>query len=266
MHTCLVGLVGAGKSTALAALWFSLNAKSEACAWYLANADRPTDPRHWIDLLNNWLSGVSIDRTEHSTTPVNLSLTVTAQNDKGSKVTINAPDIGGEDFQQFYEAQQFPTKHAKIIEDADNIVLFVHVEDFSHPVKLDPPTSGKTTKTITPGVEWSPREMYQACKNIALLKGIRSLRDNADFSLTVALSAWDKIEGNTTPQKVLQQRFPLLHQYLATNFKEYDLVGLSAQGCDYDDAASVKNIDLDDIKRIKVVSSTTHNDITKLFC
>ena len=80
----------------------------------------------------------------------------------------------------------------------------------------------------------------------------------------MVLSVWDLVPEGVTPGEILKQRFPLLHQYIQTNFN-YNLIGVSAQGCDYDNTASLNNIALDDIKQISIVGENTHNDITRIF-
>ena len=60
-------------------------------------------------------------------------------------------------------------------------------------------------------------------------------------------------------------RARILDQYIRTNFRDFTLVGLTAQGCDYEDPDSVAEIELDDIHRIKIVSDEQHCDITRLF-
>ena len=115
MRTCLVGLLGSGKSTALAALWFSVVEKSDRCAWYLSNQDRPSDSSHWTALRDRWLKAEPLVRTEHLEKPDSLQLRLSKQGGE-DKLNIFVPDIAGEDFQKLYESGRFPKKHAKLIE------------------------------------------------------------------------------------------------------------------------------------------------------
>lgn len=264
MHTCLVGLANAGKSTALAALWFSVTERSQLCDWYLSNSDRPKDASKWTDLRDRWLSGEALTRTEH--TPnlgvMNLKL---SKNAGDEKLDVVVPDIAGDDFQKLYETGRFPKKHGEIIAKSNHIVLFVHVDNYDHPVKLKAPKeTGTTSKALPLQKAWHPEDMYPGSRIVAMMRGIMALRSNDLTRITVVLSAWDLVPDGLTPEEILKQRFPLLHQYIQTNFN-YNLLGVSAQGCDYEDPASSKDIVLDDIKRISIVGENTHHDITRIF-
>jgi len=264
MRTCLIGLVDAGKSTALAALWFSVTERSNLCNWYLANTDRPKDAARWIDLRDHWLSGERVKRTEHETAPGVLRLKLT-ENGGDQKLDIAVPDIAGEDFEKLFEVGKFPTKHGEIIQKSDHIVLFVHATNYDHPVKLKAPkTHGKPSEKQIEIPKWQPEDMYPGSKIVAMMRGVMALRGGGDTNISVVLSAWDLIENDLTPETVLKENFPLLHQYLSTNF-DFELFGLSAQGGDYENGNSFKDIEFDDIERISVVGKSTHNDITRIF-
>ena len=112
MRTCLVGLHDSGKSTALAALWFSVRERSEACEWYLENNDMPDNASRWSTLRDLWLNGQALKRTEHKPIPEMMKLKLTShEGDK--KLTITVPDIAGEDYEKLYESGLFPKIHSE---------------------------------------------------------------------------------------------------------------------------------------------------------
>lgn len=263
-RTCLIGLVGAGKSTALAALWFSVTEKSELCDWYLPNSNRPRGSSRWTDLRDRWLSGTKLDRTEHEPHPGELKLKLKkAGSDEENEIVV--PDIAGEDYEKIYEIGRFPKRHASIVSGSNHLVLFVHIKDYDHPVRLTAPSPEGDVQTVEgEATKWIPEKMHPGSKNIAMLRGIMSLVRTKPQRVTVVLSAWDLAPNGSSPEKEFKQRFPLLYQYLQTNF-EYELFGLSAQGFDYDDAEASEKVKLDDISRISVVGTSTHNDITRVF-
>lgn len=268
MNTYIVGLDASGKSTALAALWFSVVDRSEWCEWFLPNSDRPSDTSYWAELRDRWLRGESLDITVSAFKLEVLKLRLSK---KGKffglkKLNILIPDIAGEDFQKIYELGRFPKKHTELLTKSDHIVLFVRSDMNDHPILLMAPNKMTQVEcSENKGFEWHPREAHPSCKLIAILKGIRRLRDNDMPRITVALSAWDLVQDNLSPREVIKINLPLLYQYLQTNFV-FDVVGVSAQGFDYDKGLQLKDgIELDDIKRIIVVDNEIHHDITRVF-
>ena len=144
----------------------------------------------------------------------------------------------------------------------------MHVNDYDHPVVIHAPheQSDHTEKNESEIQEWKPGKMHPGSKIIAILRGIKQLRGGVFPKITVVLTAWDLIPENSSPKEILNQRFQLLAQYLRTNL-DFDLLGLSSQGCDYDDPESLDGVELDEIERITVTTSNgeIHNDITKIF-
>ena len=267
MQTCLVGLHDSGKSTALAALWFSVADRSEHCDWYLANSDRPADAGFWLSIRDLWLKGEPLERTEHKTKPEVLKLKLRKQNGD-ERLEIVVPDIAGEDFEKIYESGRFPKNHSKILARSDRMVFFVRVDDYDHPVALTAPARSTTEKEKSTADDetssWDPSNMYTGSKIIAVLRGIRELRGKEMASITIVLTAWDLIRDESTPATIMRQRFPLLDQYLRANYV-FTLLGISAQGCNYEDPSSLESIDYDDIRRIKIVGEEDHHDISRIF-
>lgn len=264
MRTCLVGLHDSGKSTALAALWFSVAERSESCEWYLSNNDRPTDASHWTALRDRWLEGKPLIRTEHTPNPEAMKLKLSKIN-SDEKIEIVVPDIAGEDFEKLYESGRYPRKHSELLNKSDHMVFFVHVDNYDHPVILEAPKKNQTVETPTNEVqEWQPSQMHPGSKIVAVLRGIQQLRTDDMPRITIVLTAWDLITDDITPADIMKQRFPLLDQYLRTNY-EFTLLGLSAQGRDYTALIPNDKVELDDIKRITIIDEDVHNDITRVF-
>lgn len=268
MRSCLVGLVDSGKSTALAALWFSVVENSERCRWYLENRYRPTSANVWTELRDSWLSGEKVSRTKHQAMPDILNIKLTERN-SDNHLDIFVPDIAGEDFEQIFERGRFPKKHTDIISKSDVLIFFIRVDDYDYPLIL-PPLDGETTQELDhdSSDSWNATDMHSASKVIAIIKGLREICRSDFPELRIVLTAWDLVSPcSASPKSVFNERFPLVSQYLNTNF-EISIMGVSAQGCDYTNDEAMKELDLDDITRIKVVTSEgeEHNDITMLFC
>ncbi len=289
MKTSLVGLHDSGKSTALAALWFSVTDNSDHCDWHLENKNRPANSDKWTALRDKWLTAQPLQRTKHKASPENLKLKLTSSSGKEG-VELNVPDIAGEDFQSLYEAGRFPKKHSEIIKSAEHLVFFIRVKDYSIPVMAGAPLisikedqksteSDKVEKvqgeTLSSddvesvegeGLEWGPDMMHMSSKIVSVLRCCRLLRGTDFPKITIVLTAWDLIKDEASPEQILKSRFPLLDQYLRSNL-DFSLFGLSAQGCDYDDNDALEGIDLGEITRIKVTheDGRVYNDITKIF-
>ena len=293
MNNCLVGLPDSGKSTALAALFYLVADHSELCDWYLDNADRPSNSDYWYRLRDLWVQGESLQRTEHKAMPAIMKLKLTHK-ENNTKTTISIPDIPGEDYLGLYSAGRFPLKAANLIDKAERLIFFLRVDDEDAPVLSISPealekdqSSNSTGDGVklqeAPPVEWEAKHMPIQSKVIATLRCIRMLKKMPLTKLTIVLTAWDTVgKDGFTPDSVIKTCFPLVAQYLETNF-DYDLYGLSAQGYDYGNAegdakekAIAKafekaieegQIDLGDVKRINVVTRDGNEqyDMTKIF-
>jgi len=293
MNNCLIGLPDSGKSTALAALFYLVTDHSELCDWFLDNADRPSNSDYWYRLRDLWVQGKSLKRTKHEAIPAIMKLKLTHK-ENNTKTTINIPDIPGEDYQGLYSAGRFPLKAANLIDKADRLIFFLRVDDEDVPVlSISPealekdqssnPAGGDVKLSEAPPVEWEAIHMPIQSKVIAMLRCIRMLKKIPLTKLTIVLTAWDSVvEDGVTPDSVIKTCFPLVAQYLETNF-DYDLYGLSAQGYDYgdteggaiekekaqvfEDAIANGKIDLGDVNRINVITrdGNEHCDMTKIF-
>ena len=264
MKTVLIGLPESGKSTALAALWYSLNDKSESCEWYLDVNDRPKETSVWNDLRGQWLSGEAIKRTSHQVSPDVLKIKLTHRYDSEEKVSIVTPDIAGEDYEQLYETSRFSEKQAKYLKQSDNLVLFIHPQSISIPVRHKPESESEGSDSS--GQDWSPSCMHDFSKIIAMLKAINSIRNDPFNRLTVVVTAWDAIEsGGYAPEEYVKNNLSLLHQYVETNYQSF-YYGISAQGFDYKNQDE-HDYEYDEITRIKIVDQDNSicNDITKIF-
>lgn len=292
MNNCLIGLPDSGKSTALAALFYLVADHSEFCDWFLDNADRPSNSDYWYRLRDSWIQGESLMRTEHEAIPATMKLKLTNK-ENNTKTTISIPDIPGEVYEGLYSAGRFPLKAANLIDKADRLIFFLRVDDEDAPVlSISPEALEKDQSSNSNGecvklqealpVEWEAKHMPTQSKVIATLRCIGMLKKVQFKKLTVVLTAWDTIKENgvtpegVTPDSVMKHCFPLVAQYLETNF-DYDLYGLSSQGFDYGKteeeveavtkAIADGQIDLGDVNRIEVITrdGNKHCDMTKIF-
>jgi hypothetical protein len=133
--------------------------------------------------------------------------------------------------------------------------------------------------SIQTKVKWEARLAPTQIQLVELLQLLRERPLSASFrKLAIVLSAWDKVEEEgRSPSLFLEERLPLLHQYLTSNADgwNYKMYGVSAQGGDYQKEgehlsdAKLKRLnelkDLDEPSmRIKVVSdSSVTSDLTE---
>lgn len=263
----LFGLKGAGKTTILTALWQLLTSHSEGQEFSLPPENYPPESTEWIALSQRWLQCEEIDRTRPEEVPNELDIVIRSSH-SNRDVRVIVPDVAGEAYQLTYERDALETHVYKCLADANHVILVVSLRDFSPPVFLPhrndaPPPTGDTTLQ-----HWSPKEMREDAKNVALLIRLKEIfSGDPRIRLTIAIAAWDLDDirrGRTKPTEVLQQCFPLLHQYATNNFENVEVVGISAQGWDYTDPPDAP--ELDPAKRVLYVTDDgSSNDLTRVF-
>ena len=263
MKTCLIGLPASGKSTALAALWFTVAERSDRCDWYVASSQLPRSLSAWNELRDRWLAGMPLDRTEHQSIPDSIKLKLTSMSG-GDHAEILVPDIAGEDFSKIYEDGKFPVKHRDMLRVSDRLLLFINVSSYSHPVVLRA-NSDVVVKDQTP-IDWTEADMHVGSKLVAVLRGIKEMCSTKMPLISVVLTAWDLVEESTLPSQVLDERFPLVSQFLECNF-DVEVRGLSSQGYDYSINLEDAGVELDEVTRIKVIEpdGSIHHDISRIF-
>lgn len=243
INCLLAGLPDTGKSTYIGGLWYNLQNQSTRMVMK-ASRELVDDTQRLESLSDKWLEGVRVDRTtEDKSSSVELRI---EQKDNGNVLTINIPDFSGETFRQIIEMT-----NSKDLDDwceaADTLFYMANKLEpghFEDDANIDSPEDEEKKNEEVP--PFNSQRMSACAQNIMVLKYL--LERKRFKKMIFAISCWDKVTGNganpENPESWLKSHSPALYNFLKNHQPDSIIVGISAQGLDYeeiDDDAVITN-------------------------
>lgn len=274
----LLGLPGTGKSTFLAALWYT--AEGGSTQWELDQLGK--NDEHLRMLSTTWLRCDAMGRSSQSG-----EATVEMRfRDSRSNTTVIAsfPDLAGETFEDQWVDRSCPKSYVEAAKRSNQILLFIHpnklrkgerIEDFLQEAE-DPPNgeTGEAPIDEKPETRRPERDPTQVIL-VDLLQILSMPPIGHSFlRIAVIVSAWDLVESAQQqsglkildPDSWFTEEAPMLDQFLRSNrdWITYRVFGVSAQGGDYGDQEAVKNLrNIDPRNRVQVIrGSEKTSDLT----
>lgn len=235
----IVGLPSSGKTTFLAALWHLLTEDDINTELRLKNIQAGNNA-YLTRIASRWRQALIQERTQQ-TGNKNVQINLTNR-DGDQDLQVNVPDVAGETYRDMWENR---TCSPEIVEMlcSESVLLFVNADTIKQPKWVVDEVAQMQQMGIPladgKDVDWAPQMSPTQVQVVELLQLLTEKPfDVGPRKLTVLLSAWDRVapEG-LSPSEYLEQRLPLLHQYILTNQKKWTFTvsGLSAQGGVYDD-------------------------------
>lgn len=229
----IAGVPDAGKTTYIAALWDIIKRGGNDLELQFT-----TSPENSSYLNEIWEYWVSMNKIERSKTPVpdDIKINVKRKSD-GEELELDIPDFMGEQFQKIID-HTLPDNIKQWIEQSDRMVYFINKLDdvIKDDLEEDEPEESAVDRIEErqKAPRLAPEKMLEASQNMMVLKYIAT---HAKMQkIAIGLSAWDvKMTVNLTPEEYLQQRSPVLYNFIKWHFKEVVFFGVSAQGFDYKD-------------------------------
>lgn len=251
-HCFIIGLPNAGKSTFLAALWYSLfHCKNNKMKYSKLEGNL----NYLKTLSNTWANVQVLNRTLPGEEKENLAITL----ERGdSQLRLNLPDRSGETFQSHYTNRKISKDLMAYIYKADAIMLFINVadvKDITYHSDMDSDILGEvedeteskdeneTNRTSEDEGDGTKHQAFlrdekndpMQVQIVDLLQFIETIRDEKSVKLGVILSAWDQLMGSeyeSTPELFVKKKMSLLWQFLQSNHQLFkcEYWGISAQG------------------------------------
>ncbi len=229
----IAGVPDAGKTTYIAALWDIIKRGGNNLELQFT-----TSPENSSYLNEIWEYWVSMNKIERSKTPVpdDIKINVKRKSD-GEELELDIPDFMGEQFQKIID-HTLPENIKQWIEQSDRMVYLINkLDDVSKDdLEEDDPEEVDIDRTEErqKAPRLAPEKMLEASQNMMVLKYIAS--HSKMQKIAIGLSAWDlKMTENLTPEEFLQQRSPVLYNFIKWHFNDVVFFGVSAQGFDYKD-------------------------------
>lgn len=280
----LMGLTGTGKTTFLVALDAVLDSQTDANG--LKHAELAAERGYLQPLKEKWLRGEVLDRTNRQPPPPHQLVLVHERS--GRTIGLSLPDLAGETFDEQFVTRSIPQDLWERLERADGLLLFVRCDDNANhtlledPRLMDPagPAPGGQTALAEGIKEW---RLEQACPQVKLVDLLQFVSERPQkgrpLRVAVMISAWDLVEKAhdtkspaagelpNDPEKLLEERWALLKQFLDNNSDVFDTraFGVSARGGDgsKEETARLTALDCASERVILVDGNHRSNDLTR---
>jgi Double-GTPase 1 len=232
----LSGLVGAGKTTWLAALWqvFEEDGFESALRYdnYLG------EQRYVVEINRAWTRCEPLDRTPIDSPGV---VSIGLRDAKDNGLALEVPDISGEHFQSHWSDRHWDPAFDQEVRNVDALLLVVSTLSGATMMLRDLDEEEESqdedieAEIVLPA--WDPIRSPAQVQLVEHLQFIALRREGRPLPVAVMLSAWDEVRKaglEIKPQSWLSSEMPLLHQYLLTNTQTFPhhTFGVSAQGGD----------------------------------
>lgn len=229
----MIGLPEAGKTTFLAAFWNVV--ESSDCKLSLYKL--PAQSEYISAISKKWVNCEPLERTVTGTEKT-VELTLTGL-DTNELFNLVLPDLSGERFEAHFTERQWDSDYEDLIADSHGILLFVNPNKVEDPILISQAAAAGGKDMLMGGkeseaIDWDSSLAPTQVKLVDILQFHANNCIKPIHKIAVIISAWDSIVTNEkTPREWMQERLPLLHQFLkANNNISYKVFGVSAQGGD----------------------------------
>ncbi len=280
-----IGLPKTGKTTYIVALWHTL--ETEVVPGSLVLDGIEGDVEYLEKLRERWLRRESLGRTRSGSEKTVVMAIRDPQS--GTRGVLEIPDLAGETFRDQWVYRGWSDAFDEMARGCDALLVFLHPGTHSEPTLIEDVFAPEVLAVVegatedVPGTppdedgegsasEWDPEQAPTSVQLVEVLQFLQREVLPVDRPVRTALvvSAWDSVpqRPKTTPAVWIQQRAPLLDQFLRANASAFAVrpYGVSAQGGDITDAATLKRLrDADEPTDPVVVVDGAHkgNDLTR---
>ena len=176
---------------------------------------------------------------ETGSTPAEDNLIVTLPvTIKGNNIEMVCPDYGGEQINEILNLREINSNWSELITNSNSWVLFIRPKKLEDTFDLSNKSHSGNSENeekekVLPEFKMSDQasiiELIQimlSIKRVSYQKTINSPK------LTIALTCWDEVQEQITPEGLLKKDLPLLNQFLKKNWDKdaLKIMGVSAQG------------------------------------
>lgn len=171
--------------------------------------------------------------TEATAATENLEVSFSVM-DGDNQFILNCKDYGGEQVRDLVKLLEYDKTWIKRSKENDRWILFIRPSEIES--RYDLSMKGfaeieeqKRAKLITGSSDQS--QLIELIQILLHARGTGMKETISNPCLLIALTCWDELNTDDTPNQVLQNRLPLFYQFIRSNWKEekFTVTGVSAQ-------------------------------------
>ncbi len=227
----ILGLPMSGKTTFLAALWHLLTAGEIESRLVLDKL--VGNHEHLNRIVAAWRRCEEMSRTsiaEETTVRIHAH-----DRETDKKIVLDFPDLSGESFELQFSSRSCTKDYVADFAKAAGLILFVNADRSTDPLSIIELQElvGPADAPNELARDWSANLVPEQARVVDLLQFLQEPPfERRRRKFVIAISAWDVVQGNRTPEQWLEHEMPLLHQFLKNNQHSFELMafGISAQG------------------------------------
>lgn len=172
---------------------------------------------------------------EPESTPAtdNLEVNISVALD-GHEFLLSCKDYGGEQVRDLVGLMEYDKTWIERAKDNDRWILFIRPSEIDY--RFDLSMKGYAEKDIrkrnAPNTRTSDQSQFIELLQVLLHARDKGMKEPIDTPrLLIALTCWDELSTDSTPEEVLQQKMPLFFQFVAANWEggASKIIGVSAQ-------------------------------------
>ncbi len=172
---------------------------------------------------------------EPESTPAmdNLEVNISVALD-GQEFLLSCKDYGGEQVRDLVGLMEYDKTWIDRAKTNDRWILFIRPSEIEH--RFDLSKKGYAVKdpkeTNTPISGTSDQSQFIELVQVLLHARDKGMKEPIDTPrLLIALTCWDELNTDSTPEEVLQEKMPLFVQFIAANWEvgAWKIIGVSAQ-------------------------------------
>ena len=222
----IVGPPSSGKTTFLAQLYGRLIDKNGKLK--LASAPENIDG---IKSAYDRLAGGEETETTPSTDNLEVKIPVIHE---GRKFVLHCKDYGGEQVRDLVASMEYDQTWIDRVKTNDRWILFIRPSEIEHRFDLSKKGYAEKDSKELSALISGTSEQSQFIELVQVLLHARGsgMKEPIDTPrLLIALTCWDELNTDSTPDEILQQKMPLFAHFIAANWLPgtFKIIGVSAQ-------------------------------------
>lgn len=225
----IIGKPGSAKTTFLAQfVTIARKAKSSVKFWKTPENIQP------IEAAIKKLRAGEETETTHADDNLVITLPVTI---KGNNIEMVCPDYGGEQINSILNLREINSHWSNLISNSNSWIIFIRPQKLESNYDLSNKSyteNAENTKSnsVPEFIVSDQSSIIELIQIMLFIKKVGYQKAITSPKLTIALTCWDEVQEQITPEVYLEKSLPFLNQFLRKNWTEdvLKVMGVSAQG------------------------------------